>query len=256
MCRARPQKMSFSFANVSFVLYHTHWLVATPQFVVVHFIIFEGEREWASDCVPCEWSAMAQVTSARLTNTYGTHTHSLAVVDLSFFTEFRFIILTHFIFGTVVRRFVNFSSLRPDAVVVAAAAYAQWLLREHSISFLLLWFAAFLCFTCAAATVRELILAFMLSHLHSFDNSMTGSSVFVSRHFRYKCIYLTLVVSFVSSHTMWLLQINGLVYVDSMHTGGAVCSKNGRNMAIVLKWRHLTFWPISKLKDKYFFTST
>lgn len=45
---ARPclKKMSFSFANVSFVLHRTHSLIATPQFVVVvHFIIFEGESE-------------------------------------------------------------------------------------------------------------------------------------------------------------------------------------------------------------------
>lgn len=54
-------------------------------------------------CVLC----MAQVTRHREVDVQCTLD---AVVDLSFFTEFRFIILTHLIFGTIVRRFVNFSS--------------------------------------------------------------------------------------------------------------------------------------------------
>lgn len=51
------------------------------------------------------------------------HIHS---ASLSFFTEFRFIILTHLIFGTIVRRFVIFFSLVPAFFMPSASSHSSF----------------------------------------------------------------------------------------------------------------------------------
>lgn len=108
-------------------------------------------------------SAMAQVTlysqvrSDPIRCCTQTQTGTHFVADVSFFTEFRFIILTHLIFGTIVRRFVNFSSM--TCFMPMAGGLFRLFLANNLLHFFIFRFFPFVSGT--------LILAFMLSHLHS-----------------------------------------------------------------------------------------
>lgn len=100
------------------------------------------------------------------------------VADLSFFTEFRFIILTHLIFGTVVRRFVNFSSW-------CFMPMAQVLSSFHFISVWYVWFKSrWCCFLCRSSFWLLCFLTFIQSLQFHYTGFLCS--------FRHNQYYLTL----------------------------------------------------------------
>lgn len=142
--------------------------------------------------------------------------------DLSFFTEFRFIILTHLIFGTVVRRFVNFSSW---------CFSCRWLSLFFALAKL---FPCLLLFSnCSASLARssiQFIFGFSaFSPSHSAYNSITGLCCALLDIID---IYLTLNDAFFPCGLLLNFRINGLVVVSTL----GFCFKNGRRQA--LKWSH------------------
>lgn len=115
-----------------------------------------------------------------------------AMVDLSFFTEFRFIILTHLIFGTVVRRFVNFSSW---CFLPMAQRFAPFCLFVAS--FLLIRSVTFSLSGCLflahSVVCFDSVISFVLAHFGFYAFS---PSFILQFHYR--------IVRFVSTQSIYL----------------------------------------------------
>lgn len=173
-------------------------------------------------CVPCGHGTGYSPLTLSLYLSHCTLYSVCARGDLSFFTEFRFIILTHLIFGTVVRRFVNFSSW---------CFSCRWLSLFFALAKL---FPCLLLFSnCSASLARssiQFIFGFSaFSPSHSAYNSITGLCCALLDIID---IYLTLNDAFFPCGLLLNFRINGSVVVSTL----GFCFKNGRRQA--LKWSH------------------